>query len=100
MSRVQIPSLAPLLFYWDAPREFSARHILIHKISGFEPEQTIIRPRMRMIEWRLVRQAHAVSALFINLQRERHMVFPQRSGEHQRVFHRHGLVLERRPQKT
>ena len=53
-----------------------------------------------MRERRFVGQTHAVSAFLIDVQIKRHMIFPQRGGEHHRIFHRHDIVLERRPDET
>ena len=38
-------------------------------------------------------QTHAVAAFLVDVQIERHMIFPQRPGKHQRVFRRHGPVF-------
>src|SRR5271170_5697855 len=48
---------------------------LIHKIVFLEPQQAVICPRMRVGKRRFVFQAHAVSALFVNVQIKRHMIF-------------------------
>lgn len=47
-----------------------------------------------------VAQPHSVPAFFINVQREGNVVFSQGFREHHGVFHRHGLVFKRRPEKT
>src|SRR5207247_9307479 len=56
---------------------------LFHEPLLFQPEQAIVRPGMRMLERRLVRQPDAMPALLINVKVERHTCLPQRFGEHQ-----------------
>ena len=55
---------------------------------------------MRMGERRFVLQPHAVAAFLVDVQVERHMIFPQRFREHQAVFHRDGLVLVGAPDEA
>src|SRR5208282_394882 len=59
-----------------------AFHLVPDPALLLQPEQTVAGPRMRMRERRFVLQPHAVSALLVNVQIERHMVFSQRLGEH------------------
>ena len=72
----------------------------IHKTLNLEPEETVIGPGMRIIKRWFVLQAHPVSTSFVNVQIKRHMIFSQRFGKHQAVFHRNDGVLESRPDKT
>ena len=52
---------------------------------------------MRMREWWLILESHAMGAFFIDVQVERHMVLAKRAGEHHCIFHRNGRVFKRRP---
>lgn len=52
------------------------KFLLFHKTLSFQPEQTIMRPRVRVGKGGFVRESHAVPALLVNVQIKRHMVFP------------------------
>ena len=74
--------------------------LIIHETLLFQPEQTVARPRMRIRKWGFVFQSHAMPAFLVDVQVKRHVIFPQRLGEQQAVFHRHGFILERGPEET
>src|SRR5450759_1730558 len=72
----------------------------LHKPLLLQPEQAVVRPRMRMCERGVVVESQTVPALLVDVQIKRHAGLPQRLGEHQAVFHRNRFVFESLPDET
>src|SRR5208283_3415681 len=67
---------------------------LLDEPLRFEPEETILRPRMT------ARQPHAMLSVLVDVQVKRHARFSQRRGKQQAVLDRHRGILVRGPDKA
>ena len=74
---------------------------LLQKSLSLQPVEAIVSPRV-MLRWidRAFSKTHSMRALLVDVQIERHVLFPERRGESQRVLHFHAGIFPRMPDEA